>query len=282
MVAVKGGVQLSAATMILTDRVAVRALFDKASVDQIEDFTFTFTMGEEILASGSKADLEPYGDAYYGIVLAKIGANDFTSEVVFSGSELVWDLPFSIKKLAEKAETAWADNDKGVALAKAMQNFATIVSEPNATLPHSLTPDMSLVEGFEAKGTIDETTDFQVSGKGLIMGNAVGIRIYGTADSDVTSGYFTIKVNGTDVTEKAVIAAGANAGEYVIDLYVNAKNMSSELRIEIIEQETGKVCLDLTDRVDAIAASYPTTHEKYNLVQQLLVYIQAAVAYSAS
>ncbi|MBQ3075577.1 MAG: hypothetical protein IJC26_05870, partial [Clostridia bacterium] len=75
---------------------------------------------------------------------------------------------------------------------------------------------------------------------------------------------------------------GANAGEYVIDLYVNAKNMSSALRIEIIEQETGKVCLDLTDRVDAIAASYPTTHENYNLVQQLLVYIQAAVAYSAS
>ena len=79
-----------------------------------------------------------------------------------------------------------------------------------------------------------------------------------------------------------MIAAGANAGEYTIDLYVNAKNMSSALRIEIIEQETGKVCLDLTDRVDAIAASYPEIHEKYNVVQQLLVYIQAAVAYSAS
>ncbi|MBQ3075094.1 MAG: hypothetical protein IJC26_03410, partial [Clostridia bacterium] len=128
VVAVKGGVQLSAATMILTDRVAVRALFDKASVDQIEDFTFTFTMGEEILASGSKADLEPYGDAYYGIVLAKIGANDFTSDVTFTGSDLVWENDFSIKKLAEKAQTAWADNDEGVALAKAMQNFATIVA----------------------------------------------------------------------------------------------------------------------------------------------------------
>ena len=139
---------------------------------------------------------------------------------------------------------------------------------------------MSLVEGFEAKGTIDETTDFQVSGKGLVMGNAVGIRIYGTADSDVTNGYFTIKVNGTDVTDKAVIAAGNNAGEYVIDLYVNAKSMSTALKIEIIEKETGKVCLELTDRVDAIAASYPTTHEKYNLVQQLLVYIQAAVNYA--
>ena len=90
----------------------------------------------------------------------------------------------------------------------------------------------------------------------------------------------TIKVNGKDVTEKAVIAAGENAGEYTIDLYVNAKNMSDELKIEIIEKASGNVCLELVDRVDAIAASYPETHEKYALVQQLLVYIQAAVAYA--
>ena len=280
VVAVKGGVQLAGATMILTDRVAVRALFDKTAVDSIDDFTFTFTMGEEILASGNKESLESYNDDYYCIVLAKIGANDFTSNVTFTGSELVWDYTFSIKGLAELAEDAWADNEKGVALAKAMQNFATIVNNPTAELPHTLAPDMSLVEGFEAKGTIDETTDFQVSGKGLIMGNAVGIRIYGTADSDVTNDYFTIKVNGVDVTDKALIAAGANAGEYTVDLYVNAKNMSSKLKIEIIEKATEKVCLELTDRVDAIAASYPSTHKNYALVQQLLVYIQAAVAYA--
>ena len=60
---------------------------------------------------------------------------------------------------------------------------------------------------------------------------------------------------------------------------MNAKNMSSELKIEIID-ENGVKALELTDRVDAIAASYPSTHENYALVQQLLVYIQAAVDYA--
>ena len=274
IVAVKGGIQLSAATMILTDRVAIRALFDQASVDQIDDFTFTFKMGDATLAEGTKANLEAYGDAYYGIVLAKVGAKDFTSNVTFTGSDLVWENEFSIKGLAVVAETAWAGNDKGVALAKAMQNFATIVADSTATLPHDLTPE---AVDYTASGTIGTETAFTVTGKGLVMGNAVGIRIYGTADSDVTSDYFTVKVNGVDVTDLAVIGAGENAGEYTIDLYVHAKDMSSALKIEIIEKATGKVCLTLTDRVDAIAASYP---EDNKLVQQLLVYIQAAVEYS--
>ena len=274
IVAVKGGIQLSAATMILTDRVAIRALFDQASVDQIDDFTFTFKMGDATLAEGTKENLEAYGDAYYGIVLAKVGAKDFTKGVTFTGSDLVWENEFSIKTLAETAETAWGDNEKGVALAKAMQNFATIVADPTATLPHDLTPE---AVDYTASGELGTETAFKVSGKGLVMGNAVGIRIYGTADSDVTSDYFTVKVNGNDVTDLAVIGAGENAGEYTIDLYVQAKDMSTALQIEIIEKATGKVCLTLTDRVDAIAASYP---EDNKLVQQLLVYIQAAVDYA--
>ena len=116
-----------------------------------------------------------------------------------------------------------------------------------------------------------------VTGKGLVMSNAVGIRIYGTA-AEAIEDTLTITVNGVDVTEKAVINAGANAGEYTIDLYVNAKNMSDELNIVITEGT--KTCLTLTDRVDAIAASYSETHENYKLAQQLLVYIQAAVEYA--
>lgn len=52
------GVQLFGATMILTDRIAVFALFDRASLAGIDDFTFSFTMNGETLASGSKGDLE--------------------------------------------------------------------------------------------------------------------------------------------------------------------------------------------------------------------------------
>ena len=200
--------------------------------------------------------------------------------MILSG-DLVWEKEFSVKGLAELAETAWAGNEKGVALAKAMQNFATIVADSAATLPHTLTPDMSLVESFTPSGKISGDTAFKVSGKGLVMSNAVGIRIYGTSDVDVTGDYFTIKVNGTDVTDKAVITAGEN-NAYTIDLYVNAKNMSSALKIELIEKESGKTCLELVDRVDAIAASYPATHEKYDLVQQPLFYMQAAVNYSTA
>ena len=111
------------------------------------------------------------------------------------------------------------------------------------------------------------------------MGNAVGIRIYDSSQVDVTDGFFTIKVNGTDVTDLAVITAGEN-NAYTIDLYVNAKSMSTPLNIVITEKSTNKVCLNLTDRVDAIAAAYPTSSENYNAVQQLLVYIQAAVDYA--
>ena len=274
VVSVKGGLRMVGATMILTDRVAVRALFDKASVEAMDDFSFSFVMGKESLAEGTKKDLALFDENHYGIVLAKIGAEDFTENVSLEDNGDLWGTEFSIKDLAVLAETAWKDNDKGVALAKAMQNFATIVADPAATLPYDLTPE---AVDYTASGEIGTETAFTVTGKGLVMGNAVGIRIYGTADSDVTSDYFTVKVNGNDVTDLAVIGAGENAGEYTIDLYVHAKDMSSELQIEIIEKATGKVCLTLTDRVDAIAASYP---EDNKLVQQLLVYIQAAVEYS--
>ena len=277
VVAVKGGVQLAGATMILTDRVAVRALFDKASVDSNADFTFSFTMNGQTLAEGTKADLEIYekDSSYYSIVLAKISANDFTSTVTFAGSDLVWGNEFSIESLAVLAETAWEGNDEGVALAKAMQNFASIVANPTAELPHKdLAPEAVVYE--QKAPTRDEGTNFIVNGKGLVMSNAVGIRIYGTATTAIAD-TLTVTVNGTDVTDKAVIAAGANEGEYTIDLYVNAKNMSDELHIVITEKATGKTCLDLTDRVDAIAASYG---DQNALAQQLLVYIQAAVAYA--
>ena len=276
VVAVKGGVQLAGATMILTDRVAVRALFDKASVDQIDDFAFTFKMGEETLASGSKADLEAFGEDYYGIVLAKIGAKDFTSAVTFTGSDMVWDYEFSVELLADMAEEIWTDEAQ--ALAKAMHNFATIVADPTAELPNKdLAPDLSKIGDFKASGEVGSETNFRVTGKGLVMGNAVGVRIYGTATTAIAD-TLTITVNGTDVTQKAVIAAGEGENAYTIDLYVNAKNMSDELHIVITEGS--KTCLDLYDRVDAIAASYAEGHEKYGMARQLLVYIQAAVAYA--
>lgn len=279
VVAVKGGLQLAGATMILTDRIQVRALFDKASVDAVENFTFSFNLGETVVASGDKSNLELWGEDYYCIVLSKVGAKEFQTDIVFTGSDLVWGNEFSIKELAEMAEIAWAGNEIDVYLAKALQNFAVVVADPDAELPYTLTPDLSKLEDFKASGTVYDNTCFDVTGKGLVMGNAAGIRIYGTSETDITDA-LTVKVNGKDVTDKAVIAAGESAGEYTIDLYVNAKDMSSPLNIVIMEKESGKICLDLTDRVDAVAASYTSDHENYATVQQLLVYIQAAVAYS--
>jgi len=285
VVSVKGGMELGGVTMIITDRVAVRALFDKESVEAYDDFTFTFVMDGKLLASGSKKDLAPWSDGkreYYSIVLAKVGANDFTKDVVIGESDAIWDAGFTIEGLAVIAETAWAGNEKGVALAKALQNFSSIVNTPSEDLPHDLTPDLTLLNGFKASGSTDPEADFKVTGKGLVMTSAVGIRLYGTATQAVSAETVTVKVNGVDVTDKAVFLAGTGAGEYTVDLYVNAKNMSTELKIEITEKASGKTALSLTDRVDAIAAAYPETHENYDMAQQLLVYIQAAVAYSAS
>jgi hypothetical protein len=232
-------------------------------------------MGDVTLAEGGKSDLEIWEkDAnYYCIVLAKVGAKDFTKTVTLAG-DYVWDAAFSIEELADLAEEAWAGNAVNVNLAKAMQNFSAIVADPDATLPYALTPDLSKIEGFVATATKGSGTLFTPTGKGLVMGNAVGIRIYGTATSAISAENLVVKVNGKDVTDKAVF------GEGIIDLYVNAKNMSNQLKIEIVERESGSICLTLIDRVDAIAASYPETHEKYALAQQLLVYIQAAVEYA--
>ncbi len=281
VVTVKGGVQLSAATMILTDRIAVRALFDKASIDESEDFTFSFVMNSQTLASGSKGDLELWGDEYYSIVLDKIGASDFLKTVSFTGSGDVWGTEFSVKSLAANAEDAWKGNDVYVQLAKAIQNFATVAAYPTASLPHpELKVDSSKYEDFEAIVECENGTNFKVSGKGLVMSNAVGIRIYGSSDTLVTANDFIITVNGSDVTEKAIVSAGQNENEYAIDLYVHVKSMDTPLNIVITEKSTNKVCLNLTDRVDAIAASYPETHDNYMTAQQLLVYIQAALAYA--
>ena len=267
----------------MTERIAVRALFDKASIDAIDDFSFTFTMGTTTLAQGTKDDLTAWNNDYYSIVLAKIGANDFTETVKFEGSEEVWEYEFSIKSLAIIAQNAWEGNNEGVALAKAIHNFSLIVENSNAELPHELSPDLNKngLNTFEASATSDSGTNFRVTEKGLVMGNAVGIRIYGNASSAI-EGTVTVLVNNIDVTDRASFGYNEETQKYFIDLYVNAKNMSDVLVIEILEGEgeNAKSCLKLTDRVDAIAASYPETHEKYNVAQQLLVYIQAAVDYA--
>lgn len=270
IVEVYGSALKMGASMVLTDRIAIKFQLSKEAVDAIENFTYSFTLPDgTVLAEGTKADLAEMIEItefeYYTFILKSLGISQFETPITVNIKGLWENDTFSISTLAESAVSAWEGNDDFVLMAKAIVNMAKAAQ--NEALPYALTPDAVVYE--RKTPTHDEEALLQVSQKSLLMSSAVGVRISGTVASATDAEGLVVKVNGHDVTRLAKI--GVDGTKVTVDLYFSAFGMGEEFELQILDKN-GKNCLTMLERLDAFAAQYGTDHA---LAYSLLSYIQA-------
>lgn len=258
------------ASMILTDRIALKFQLSKTAVDAVESFTYSFTLPDgTVLAEGDKDDLKEMMEItefeYYTFVLKALGISQFDTPITVNIKGLWENDTFSIATLANSAVSAWAGNDTFVLMAKAIVNMAKAAQ--GEALPYELTPDAVVYE--RKTPTRDGDALVTVSQKSLLMSSAVGVRIGGTVASAEDAEGLVVKVNGHNVTGLTNIAVDGTA--VTVDLYFSAYGMGEEFQLQILDKN-GKNCLTMFERLDAFAEQYGTEHA---LARSLLSYIQA-------
>ena len=261
------------ASMILTDRIALKFQLSKEAVDAVESFTYSFTLPDgTVLAEGTKADLKEMMEItefeYYTLTLRSLGIGQFDTPVTANIKGIWENDTFSISTLATAAVTAWEGNDSFVLMAKAIVNMAKAAK--GEAVPYLLTPDEVIYE--RKTPTRDEAALVSFTDKSLLMSSAVGVRLSGTVANAADAEGLVVKVNGGDVTAKAAIRTEVTG--VTVDLYFTAYGMSEEFKLEILDKN-GKNCLTMYERLDSFATQYGTEHA---LAYALLSYVQSTSA----
>ena len=80
-------------------------------------------MGDKTLAEGDKSDLVLYTDSngieYLSVTLDGVGANDFGTEITYTGSYMP-EGAFTVDSLIDRAEEAWKNDAEAYNLAVAL------------------------------------------------------------------------------------------------------------------------------------------------------------------
>ncbi len=265
---------IDAVSLILTDRIAIKAYFAKSAVN--DEFTYSFSsLSGAVLASGTKADLTLEGDYYY-VVLPAIGLANFEKPFLLSGSTLqTFDL--TVTDLADLGAAYYSGKD-----AKAEKLFKSIAdlgrSANGNETRYGLTAEA--VSYTPTGATVKGGTDaLDVQSMTLMMSNAVGISLRGVAATSAPA--FDVFVDGQKVTELCGITvseAPNSDGKYdvSVDLYLSASAMSKEFKVELKSADGSVTYLEMYTRLDDIAQKIGT-----DLAEDLLIYIQAVHAYKA-
>lgn len=261
------------ASMILTDRIALKFQLSKEAVDAVENFTYSFTLPDgTVLAEGTKADLKEMMEItefeYYTLISKSLGIGQFDTPITVNIKGLWENDTFSVSTLATAAVTAWEGNDNFVLMAKAIVNMAKAAK--GEAVPYTLTPDEVVYERKTPTKDRDALVSF--TNKSLLMSSAVGIRLSGTVGDAADVEGLVVKVNGNNVTDRALIRVDGT--KLTVDLYFTAYGMSKEFRLEILDQN-GKNCLTMYERLDSFATQYGREHA---LAYALLSYVQSTSA----
>ncbi len=267
-------------SLILTDRIAIKAYFAKDRVGDNFTYSFTGLLGD-VLVSGTKEDLTAEGEYYY-VVLPAIGLAEFEKPFLLCGNGLE-TCQMSIVDLADLGAAYYETKD--TKSANLFKSIADLGRSANAgDTRYNMTPET--VTYTPAEATVKTGTDvLDVQSMTLVMSNAVGISLKGEASAADT--VIDVFVNGKKVTElcTVTVAQEKNANEKYdvsVDLYLNVASMSKELKIELKSGDESTTYLAMYTRADAIAQTIANNlADKKALAEDLLVYIQAVDAYKA-
>ncbi len=270
------------AKLVLDKYIGVKYYFNKEDVN--EDFTYLVTLpGRETpLAEGDFSDLTEE-EGLYVLSFNGIGLSDFMTEFTLTGSSIsdpkAEDYN-SVYKLAKLGADHYADGGKEAELFKSIVDLGKVAAGGDAEFDLSYKAETPASSG---KGA-EEGANVRFTGKNLLMNDAIAIRLYGEADSIDAIENIKITLNKTsDITSLCDISSPVldeKAGTYrfTVDIFFSASKMDSEKIITVTDGE-GRICLELSDRVDWVAQKILSREPDNTLAKQVLIYIQAANEY---
>ena len=249
------------ATLRLAERVGVRIVLNPDDVDAYGDaFTYTVTMGDTTIATGTYADIKANN---YSILFNGIGLSKFGDKFTVS-SPVMEDLEYSIVDLAVLAQTAWAEEPEWKAYADAIIEFHNVYNLDQA---NTLTPAAVATEPVAAKGEADGIVSASAT---VLMSDAAGIRLTVELSAAPTNAKFVVgdheaiaTVEGNTISADLFLAHQALADEFVVSVVSDAG-----------------VHMTYTTSIEALANKLATddTNENKDNATAFLVYVQKAVA----
>lgn len=266
---VQGGYEISAATLILEERVGIRVLLDPEMVAIYKD-NFSYSVaksGEEPFMQGTELEkwTDPEsGETYDSFVIYGIGLGDFDQYFtvnVFGALKV----EFSVYELAELAGTVWTGDWKAVA--DAICNLTTVYTSETGVHDEEALPLLDVVQDLVATRDANVVTAASVS---LLMSDAVGIELKATLAEGYASA-LTVKVNG-QLIENALVLDGQTA---TVTLLFDAAYMSDAFVLEIADA-SGASIFSLTTSIEKLAGDLAANAENpaQENAQALLYYIQ--------
>ena len=266
---VQGGYEISAATLILEERVGIRVLLDPEMVAIYKD-NFSYSVaksGEEPFMQGTELEkwTDPEsGETYDSFVIYGIGLGDFDQYFtvnVFGALKV----EFSVYELAELAGTVWTGDWKAVA--DAICNLTTVYTSETGVHDEEALPLLDVVQDLVATRDANVVTAASVS---LLMSDAVGIELKATLAEGYASA-LTVKVNG-QLIENALTLDGQTA---TVTLLFDAAYMSDAFILEIADA-SGASIFSLTTSIEKLAGDLAANAENpaQENAQALLYYIQ--------
>ncbi len=215
-----GEIRPIAASLILTERIAVKFVFDKAAIDAVGKDNFDCAVildGKDLTAN---AKLEENGDTYT-LTTVGIGLPDTKTHFAICGDSVI-DENFTIASLADAAITAWETTDPDWAnWAKALKNLIGVVVDDAAS---TVAPSDKTYDKFTA------TKDGVVVTAGnaaLVMNSAVGVKLNLTCTTLPANP--VVKVNG-NLVEGVYTAEGTEA---TITLYFAPQYMEENFTVTL-------------------------------------------------
>lgn len=216
------------ASLILTERIAVKFVFDKAAVDAIGKDAFECAVLLNDMDIAAASQLVEDGNTYTLTTLG-IGLPDANTQFTLCG-EYVKDSSFTIASLAEAAEQAWEGDWKNWAIA--LQNLIGVVVDGD---------ENTLSPAEKDYGTYTATKDgVKVTGgtANLVMNSAVGVELNLTCATLPTTP--VVKVNGKEIA--GVYAADGNNA--VVTLYFAPQAMEKTFTVQLFDGEAEIFSLD--------------------------------------
>jgi hypothetical protein len=243
------------ASLVLTERIAVKFVFAKEDVESVgkENFDVSVILGGVDIAAAST--LVEEGDTYTLTTLG-IGLSDVKTQFTLSG-EGVKDAGYSIAALADAAIAAWETSEPDWAnWAKALKNLIGVVIDEQA---NAITP------ADKDYGTFTASRDEAVVSKAsvnVVMNSAVGLKLNLTCSTLPENP--VVKVNGKEYT--GVYTTDGTVA--TVTLYFAPQFMESNFAVEV---------LDGTATVFTLNASVAVFAEGLNTAagDALLAYVQA-------
>ncbi len=270
------------AKLILDKYIGVKFYFNKAYVDEAFTYSVTLNGKNAPLAEGDFSDLTEE-EGLYVLSFNGIGLSDFMTEFTLTGSTISDPNAAEYNSVYKLAELGFANSEDDT---KEKVLFSSIVDLANAAAgketEHGLTYN-TVITKSSGKGA-EEGASLSFTGKNLLMNDAIGLRLYGQADSvESVKGLkvFTDGVNDiTSVCEISTPVYNEAKGKYTftVDMFFDVAKMTGEKTFTVKDSQ-GVLCLELTDRIDWIAQMIITKEPDNTLAKQVLIYIQKANEY---